>query len=917
MTAILWDIVIQPLIYMIELVFSLFWSFTHSQGIAIIGVSIAVNLFCLPLYRMADDAQERERAKQASMERWVTHIKKHFSGDEQYMMLSAYYTEQNYRPIQALVSSLSLLFQIPFFTAAYNYLSNLELLKGASFLFLNDLGSQDALLSLGGFTINVMPVAMTLLNCVSTAIYTRGRPLRDKLQAYILAAVFLVLLYDSPSGLVFYWTCNQVFSLAKNIFMKVLKDPRTWALVIEQGAFCVACGWLVASGQVNTPKFAVVVAALAAVFELLWLHSWRTRHSEATPAPVDAASKRTLTTQFLLAGLAITLLLGLLIPTAVMADSPVEFLDLQNLSNPLTHVVHAVSVWGGLLLLWLGTFFFLSPVESRGIYGLALWLIAGTCLVNYFVFGEGLGTISTTLVYDNGVHYTSLQQLANIGVLAAVVALLIFVWKRANRAVVPALAIMAVGIAVLSVPNVASVNRAYAEARERVAADESALVSEDGQVRPIYHLSRTGRNVVVLFLDRAISGYLPYIMAERPELETAFDGFTYYPNTISFGSSTNFGAPALYGGYEYSVAAINARPDVSLKDKHNEALLVLPTLFSQAGYRSTIVSPPYAGEYARVPDYSIYEQLQNLEVYNIEGQYASLLKERYGISAGRDMDRTFVMYGLFKAEPEFVRGITYNNGNYLSTAIANPPHNKLLSNYATLAYLPEATEITDGAAGFVQICNETTHEPDMLQLPDYLPAEHIDNTGLEDMSRFTLNGVTVRMDGDESLSSMRLGHYHVNAAALLVLGQWFDWMREQGVYNNTRIIVVSDHGRGLEQFDGWAIDKQMNIQNVNPLFMVKDFDAHGFTTSNEFMTNADVPTMALAGIVDNPVNPSTGVAINSDEKTAHDQLITGSLHWYVGNNRSNTFDTSDASWYSVHDNIFDLNNWKRLEGADL
>ena len=118
MTQILWDVAVQPLVYLIELVYSVFWRATGVPGIAIIGVSIAVNLFCLPLYRMADDVQERERQKQASMERWVNHIKKHFSGDEQYMMLSAYYAEQGYRPIQALVGSISLLLQIPFFMAA-------------------------------------------------------------------------------------------------------------------------------------------------------------------------------------------------------------------------------------------------------------------------------------------------------------------------------------------------------------------------------------------------------------------------------------------------------------------------------------------------------------------------------------------------------------------------------------------------------------------------------------------------------------------------------------------------------------------------------------------------------------------------------------------------------------------------------
>ncbi|MBQ6491918.1 MAG: membrane protein insertase YidC, partial [Atopobiaceae bacterium] len=277
MAQILWNIVVQPLVYMIELVYSLFWRFTGVPGIAIVGVSIAVNLFCLPLYRMADAAQERERQKQASMERWVTHIKKHFKGDQQYMMLSAYYREQNYHPLQALVGSISLLLQIPFFTAAYSYLSNLEMLKGVSFLFLRDLGAPDAMFTIGGFDVNVMPIAMTLINCFSTYVYTKGLPLRDKVQAYGLAAIFLWLLYDSPSGLVFYWTCNQVFSLAKNVFMKVLKDPRTWALVLEQVAAMGAVGWLAAGGHLSTSKIMAVVVAAFALFELLWLRAWRAR----------------------------------------------------------------------------------------------------------------------------------------------------------------------------------------------------------------------------------------------------------------------------------------------------------------------------------------------------------------------------------------------------------------------------------------------------------------------------------------------------------------------------------------------------------------------------------------------------------------------------------------------------------------
>ena len=45
--------------------------------------------------------------------------------------------------------------------------------------------------------------------------------MKDKVQTYGLAAVFLVLLYQSPSGLVFYWTLNNLFSLIKNVFYRI------------------------------------------------------------------------------------------------------------------------------------------------------------------------------------------------------------------------------------------------------------------------------------------------------------------------------------------------------------------------------------------------------------------------------------------------------------------------------------------------------------------------------------------------------------------------------------------------------------------------------------------------------------------------------------------------------------------------
>ena len=68
-------------------------------------------------------------------------------------------------------------------------------------------------------------------------------------------------------------------------------------------------------------------------------------------------------------------------------------------------------------------------------------------------------------------------------------------------------------------------------------------------------------------------------------------------------------------------------------------------------------------------------------------------------------------------------------------------------------------------------------------------------------------------------------------------------------------------------------------------------------------------------MIEDPVNPFTGKEINSDEKTAHDQIITAcgdfdpASHEYV-------FNTGKSNWYSVHDDVFDLNNWENLGPAN-
>ena len=94
------------------------------------------------------------------------------------------------------------------------------------------------------------------------------------------------------------------------------------------------------------------------------------------------------------------------------------------------------------------------------------------------------------------------------------------------------------------------------------------------------------------------------------------------------------------------------------------------------------------------------------------------------------------------------------------------------------------------------------------------------------------------------------------------------------------------------------------------LLMVKDFDSSGFTVDNAFMTNADVPTLATDGLFKDPVNPFTGKSINNAAKEAGELLLYRG-QWDPRKTTGNTF--LSGRWFTVHDDIFDKNNWKELE----
>jgi membrane protein insertase Oxa1/YidC/SpoIIIJ len=149
MLDLIYTVIIFPLVQVIDLCYLFCYRLFHNPGLAGCGVSLAVSVCTLPLYCMADKHENAENLIQKRLRPKIDRIKAVFKGDEQYMILSTYYKQNHYHPIYALRGTAGLLIQIPFFIAAYSYLSHLPLLRGVPLLWIEDLSKPDMLIKFG------------------------------------------------------------------------------------------------------------------------------------------------------------------------------------------------------------------------------------------------------------------------------------------------------------------------------------------------------------------------------------------------------------------------------------------------------------------------------------------------------------------------------------------------------------------------------------------------------------------------------------------------------------------------------------------------------------------------------------------------------------------------------------------------
>ncbi len=219
----LYSVLIYPLELLLKLILENAYSLLGSYGLSLIAVSLVISTILMPVYQLAERLQRKDKELRAAMQPQIDDIKKAYTGYQRHLYIKALYRQYGYHPLSSLKASLGLVIQVPFLLAAYHMISAYQPLQGVSFWIISDLSQPDHLLALGGLSLNVLPLVMTLVNLGAAYFYAKDLPRGEGRQMVLIALFFLVLLYQAPAGLLVYWTCNNLYSLVKYFILFLKK----------------------------------------------------------------------------------------------------------------------------------------------------------------------------------------------------------------------------------------------------------------------------------------------------------------------------------------------------------------------------------------------------------------------------------------------------------------------------------------------------------------------------------------------------------------------------------------------------------------------------------------------------------------------------------------------------------------------
>jgi YidC/Oxa1 family membrane protein insertase len=181
-----------------------------SWGWSIVIMTICIKLVFWPLTAKASRSQKRMAKIQGPM----AEMKEKYKDNPQRMQQETIklFKEHQVNPV---AGCLPMIVQMPIFLGLFYMLRTASELRHESFLWVADLSQPDTIAVVAGFPINLLPLIMGATMFLQMSMMPTS-PTADPMQQKIfkfLPFIFLIFLYNFSSGLVVYWTVQNILTI--------------------------------------------------------------------------------------------------------------------------------------------------------------------------------------------------------------------------------------------------------------------------------------------------------------------------------------------------------------------------------------------------------------------------------------------------------------------------------------------------------------------------------------------------------------------------------------------------------------------------------------------------------------------------------------------------------------------------------
>ena len=205
------------------------YGFAKNYGIAIILLTVLIRLVTFPLTQKSIKLQAKSAAEMQRIKPYIDEINEKYKNkpEEKQAAMLKVYREHNVNPFGVFRSCLPLFIQWPILAGLYRVSNDTIDLKGATFLWIQDLSQPDKLFPLGfsmplfGWThLNLLPILMGLTQIIATRIASARVQIQDPTQKqvmYMMPIMLTVMLFNLPAGLMLYWIASNIWQIGQTM----------------------------------------------------------------------------------------------------------------------------------------------------------------------------------------------------------------------------------------------------------------------------------------------------------------------------------------------------------------------------------------------------------------------------------------------------------------------------------------------------------------------------------------------------------------------------------------------------------------------------------------------------------------------------------------------------------------------------